>query len=264
MCGFLGVLSISSAVFQAIQGLLVLRIEGRVSATLIPAVWERLLRLPSRFFAGYSSGDLALRAMGISEVFQRASGAVVTSIVTGLFSLFNLGLLFAYSWKLAIGTSLLVAIMLLVTVLLLAGRLRHEVAIRRIDGALSGLLLEFFGGIITLRSAGAEGRALARWARRYGERLAQAIHSRRFTNIIRQWLAVYPILTAMVVYTGAVHVDPELMKAGSFLAFNMAFANLVAAVLAGCYTVRSDCSTCCRCARGSGRSSKRAPSSPRR
>ncbi len=101
MCGFLGVLAIASAVFQAIQGFLVLRIGGRVSATLIPAVWDRLLRLPSRFFAGYSSGDLALRAMGLSEVFQRASGAVVTSIVTGLFSLFNLGLLFAYSWKLA-------------------------------------------------------------------------------------------------------------------------------------------------------------------
>ncbi len=85
-------------------------------------------------------------------------------------------------------------------------------------------------------AAGAEGRALARWARRYGDRLAAAIHSRRFTNVIRQWLAVYPILTAIVVYTGAVHVDPDLMKAGSFLAFNMAFANLVAAVLAGCYT----------------------------
>src|SRR5205823_5169268 len=37
LCGFLGVLTLSAAVFQAIQGLMVLRIEGRVSATLIPA-----------------------------------------------------------------------------------------------------------------------------------------------------------------------------------------------------------------------------------
>ena len=37
---------------------------------------------------------------------------------------------------------------------------------------------------------------------------------------MHQWLAVYPILTAMVIYTGAIHLDPDrLMQAGSFLAF---------------------------------------------
>jgi ATP-binding cassette subfamily C protein len=236
LCMFLGVLTLATAVFQAIQGLMVLRIEGRVSASLIPAVWDRLLRLPSRFFARFSSGDLALRAMGLSEVFKRASGAVVTTIVTGCFSLFNLGLLYCFSWRLALVATLLLALMLLVTVALLAGRLRHEAAIRRIDGLLSGLLLELLGGIITLRSAGAEGRALARWAGRFSERLARMIRSRRFSNAVHQWLAVYPILTAMVVYAGAVHLDPGLLRAGSFLAFTIALANLVESVLAGCYT----------------------------
>jgi NHLM bacteriocin system ABC transporter peptidase/ATP-binding protein/NHLM bacteriocin system ABC transporter ATP-binding protein len=236
MCGFLMILALATAAFQAIQSLLVLRIEGRISGTLIPAVWERLLRLPTRFFAGYSSGDLALRAMGLSEVFKRASGAVVTSIVTGIFSLFNLALLYAYSWRLALITTMLLGLLLLVTSVLLAGRLRFESSIGRIDGALSGLLLELFGGIITLRSSGAEGRALARWAVRFGERLRLLIRSRRLSNAVHQWLAIFPILTAMVVYTGVVNVDPGLMKAGRFLAFNMAFANLVAAVLAGCYT----------------------------
>src|SRR5262249_27572778 len=149
----------------------VLRIEGRISATLIPAVWDRLLRLPSRFFAQFASGDLATRAMGLSEVFKKLSGAVVTTIVTGIFSFFNLGLLYYYRWRLALGTTLLLGIMLLVTALLLAGRLRHETAIRQLDGLISGLLLELFGGIIALRTAGAEGRAFARWARRYADRL---------------------------------------------------------------------------------------------
>jgi NHLM bacteriocin system ABC transporter peptidase/ATP-binding protein/NHLM bacteriocin system ABC transporter ATP-binding protein len=236
MCGFLAILALATSAFQAIQSLMVLRIEGRISGTLIPAVWERLLRLPSRFFAGFSSGDLALRAMGLSEVFKRASGAVVTSIVTGVFSLFNLALLYAYSWRLALITTMLLGLLLLVTTVLLAGRLRFESSIGRIDGSLSGLLLELFGGMITLRSSGAEGRALARWAARYGERLRLLIRSRRLSNAVYQWLAVFPILTAIVVYTGVVHVDPGLMNAGRFLAFNMAFANLVAAVLAGCYT----------------------------
>ena len=67
----------------------------------VPAVWDRLLRLPTRFFGGFSSGDLALRAMGLSLIFKKVSGAAVTTLVTGLVSLFNLGLLFWYSWRLA-------------------------------------------------------------------------------------------------------------------------------------------------------------------
>ena len=40
----------------------------------------------------------------------------------------------------------------------------------------------------------------------------------------------------MVIYIGAVHLDPGLLKTGSFLAFTITFANLMAAVLAVGYT----------------------------
>jgi NHLM bacteriocin system ABC transporter ATP-binding protein len=236
VCVFLVVIIAAAAIFQAIQGLMVLRIEGRVSAALVPAFWDRLLRLPSRFFAQFSSGDLALRAMELSEVFKKVSGAVVATVVTGFFSFFNLALLFVYSWKMAVCTSFLLAILFAVTALLLAGLLRHESAIRAIDGSISGLLLELLGGLSALRTGGAEGRAFARWARRYSERLARAIRARRFSSGIHQWFAVYPILSAMVVYIGAIHIDPNLLKAGSFLPFNIAFVNLMADVLAVGYT----------------------------
>jgi NHLM bacteriocin system ABC transporter ATP-binding protein len=198
---------------------------------LIPAFWDRLLRLPSRFFARFSAGDLALRAMELSEVFKRASGAAVATVVTGFFSVFNLALLYYYSWKMALCTTFLLALLLAVTLLLLGRLLRYESSIRTIDGAISGLLLELLGGISTLRTAGAEGRGFSRWARRYTDRLALAIRARHFSSEIHRWLAVYPILTAMVVYIGAIHVDPNMMDTGRFLAFNIAFANLMAAVL---------------------------------
>jgi ATP-binding cassette subfamily C protein len=236
ICLFLVILTATAAIFQALQGLTILHIEGRVSATLIPAVWDRLLRLPSRFFARFSSGDLATRAMGLSEVFKKVSTAVVTTLVSGLFSFFNLGLLFYYSWRLALVTTVLLGGLLLVTALLLAGRLRHETSILRLDGLISGLLLELLGGILPLRSAGAEGRAFARWARRCAERLALTIQARRFTVWIHQMLGAYPILSAMVIYVGTVHLDPGLMRTGDFLAFTIAFTNLAAAVLAVGYT----------------------------
>jgi NHLM bacteriocin system ABC transporter peptidase/ATP-binding protein/NHLM bacteriocin system ABC transporter ATP-binding protein len=236
LCLFLVVLAVATGVFQTIQGLFVLRIEGRVSASLIPAVWDRLLRLPGSFFARFAAGDLALRAMAFDEVAKKVSGAVVTTFVTGLFSFLNLGLLYYYSWKLAICTTILLALLFLVTVSLLAGRLRHETAIRRLDGLLSGLLLELLGAIIPLKTAGAEGRAFARWSRPYAERLARTGRARRFSNRIHQWLAVYPLCSAIVIYFGAVHIDSGLLRAGWFLAFTIAFGNLITAVLAMGYT----------------------------
>ncbi len=236
MCVFLVVVSFAAAIFRAIQGLMVLRIEGRVSAAMIPAVWDRLLRLPTGFFARFSSGDLAWRAMEFTKVFKKISGATVTTFVMGLVAFFNLGLLFFYSWRMALCTTLLLGIMVAVTAFFLAGLLRNETSIRRIDGVISGLLLELLGGIITLRTAGAERRAFARWASRYTERLALSINARRFANRIYQWLAVYPILTAMVVYAGALYVDTGLQNAGGFLAFSITFANIMAAVLAMGYT----------------------------
>ena len=121
VCLFLVVMIVAATIFQAIQGLVVLRIEGRVSAALIPAFWDRLLRLPSRFFARFSSGDLAMRAMELSEVFKKVSGAVVATVVTGFFSFFNLALLFFYSWKMAVCTTFLLAVLFAVTALLLRG-----------------------------------------------------------------------------------------------------------------------------------------------
>jgi ABC-type bacteriocin/lantibiotic exporter with double-glycine peptidase domain len=156
--------------------------------------------------------------------------------VTGIFSFFNLALLFFYSWRMALAASMLLAILLVVTVLLLGALLRYESSIRAIDGSITGLLLELLSGISAIRTGGAESRAFSRWARRYAERLALTIRARRIASGIYQWLAVYPILAAMVIYVGALHLDPNLLDTGSFLAFTIAFANLMSAVLAVGYT----------------------------
>ncbi len=134
---------------------------------------------------------------------------MVSTIVTGLFSFFNLGLLYYYSWKLAAVTTLLLGVMLLVVLLLLVGLLRQENSIRKIDGMISGLLLELFGGIIALRSGGSREPRL----RAMGGALQRASRATRsapgdYANRIHQWLAVYPILTAMVVYFGACTPGP--------------------------------------------------------
>jgi NHLM bacteriocin system ABC transporter peptidase/ATP-binding protein/NHLM bacteriocin system ABC transporter ATP-binding protein len=235
-CFMIG-LAAALAVVQVVQGLALLRIEGRVVPMVVPAVWDRLLRLPARFFAGYSSGDLALRAMGLSQIFKKISGAAVATLFTGLVSLGNLVLMFCYSWRLALVISLLVAIMVLVMMLLLAGQLRQEARIRKVEGTIIGFLLDVIGGITKLRTAGAENRAFARWATRHAEQLELTMRARRYANRLHRLFAIFPMLIAMFLYFAAIYLDPAQMSTGDFLALTLAATNVVTAVLAAGYTL---------------------------
>ena len=63
--------AVTAAILQVVERWTLLRIEGKVVPSVVPAVWDRLLRLPTRFFSGFSSGDLGLRAMGLSLIFKK-------------------------------------------------------------------------------------------------------------------------------------------------------------------------------------------------
>jgi NHLM bacteriocin system ABC transporter peptidase/ATP-binding protein/NHLM bacteriocin system ABC transporter ATP-binding protein len=234
---FLAGLALAIAVFQVVEGMALVRIEGKVVPSVVPAIWDRLLRLPPRFFAGFSSGDLALRAMGLSLILKKISGVAAATMVTGIVSFFNLVLLFWYSWRLALCSALLLLIMLLVILALLAGQMRQEAKIRKVEGSILGFLLEVVGGISKIRTAGAENRAFGRWATQYAEQLGLLIKARRFSNRLRLFLAVFPMLIAIVIYLSIIHLDPNRLSTGSFLALSIAIANVTFAVLAVSYTL---------------------------
>jgi ABC-type bacteriocin/lantibiotic exporter with double-glycine peptidase domain len=173
----------------------------------------------------------------LSLIFKKVSGAVVATLVTGLVSLFNLGLLFWYSWRLAMISVFLVGIMLTVIVVLLAGQLRQEAMIRKVEGSIISFLLEIVGGMTKLRTAGAENRAFGRWAARYADQLGLIIQSRRYSRGLHLFRAVFPMLIAIVIYFGTIHLGPDRLSTGNFLALSIALANVITAVLAVGYTL---------------------------
>ena len=65
-------------------------------------MWDRLLGLPVAFFRQFAAGDLAQRVGCIDAIRQLLSGATISSIMTGIFSMFLFAQLFYYSWQLAL------------------------------------------------------------------------------------------------------------------------------------------------------------------
>ncbi len=81
------------AAFQLTRALAVARLGARMDLSLEAAIWDRLLDLPAPFFREYSSGDLALRATGMSTIRRVLSGVVTTAVLGAVFSSFSFVLL---------------------------------------------------------------------------------------------------------------------------------------------------------------------------
>ncbi len=94
---FLIAIAVAGAMFSLVRGFAVIRLESRMDASVQAAVWDRLLSLPVPFFRDYTAGDLAQRGLGISAIRRALTGSALTSVMTGVFSVFSFALMFYYS-----------------------------------------------------------------------------------------------------------------------------------------------------------------------
>jgi NHLM bacteriocin system ABC transporter ATP-binding protein len=219
----LWVAAFASVAFNLTRGIALLRIEARSDAAIQGAIWDRLLSLPLPFFRPYTAGDLALRANGINAIRQVVSGAVTTTLLSGCFSLFSLGLLFYYSLSLALVATVLVLLNMGVTLLVSLWSLRLQRPLYEKQGKISGQVLQFVTGIAKLRVAGAESQAYAVWAKAFGEQKALDLQLGTLDNRRTVFNETFPIFTSMCLFSMvAFRSDPGL-STGIFLAFNAAF-----------------------------------------
>lgn len=235
MSVFLLAMAICSTLFHLARSLAVLRLEGKMDASIQAAVWDRLLSLPVRFFRDYSSGDLATRGLGIDQMRQMLTGPALTSILSGIFSIFSFCLLFYYSWKLALLATALILVAFSAATFCGCLQVLRQREISRIRGRISGLVLQLIGGISKLRVSGAENRAFAVWAGNFAAQKGEAVGARRISNALAVFNASFPVLCALTIFyaMGRLLEDstPGAMTTGDFLAFYVAFGQYLAAAL---------------------------------
>ena len=95
------------------------RMEGRMQSELEAALWDRLLNMRTGFFRNYTTGDLARRSLAVNHIREMLTGTVITSLLSGIFSVSSLVLLFYYSPSLAL------LALGLVSIAVMYGRVQH-------------------------------------------------------------------------------------------------------------------------------------------
>ncbi len=237
--------ALATALFSTTRAVALLRVEGRMGTTVQAAVWDRLLALPMTFFRPYTAGDLAVRAMGIDNIRQLISGATVSALLGGVFSLVNFGLMFWYSSTMAWMATLLIVIAVAIATIGSLLQLRHQRAAVGVQARVSGVVLQLLVGVAKLRVAGAETRAFARWASRFAEQRQRQFRSERIGNVVAAIQAAFPIAATLVLFWSALPLleEANALPTGNFLAFLSAYGSAQGALLATCTALLSTLST---------------------
>ena len=235
MSVFLLVIAVGTALFTFARSFAVLRLEGKLDATVQAAVWDRLLSLPVSFFRNYSSGDLAQRSLGIAAIRQTLTGSTLTAILSGIFSVFSFALLFYYSWKLALLATSLVVCACAVSIVCGVLQVQRQRQICLLGGSISSLLLQFITGIAKFRVSGTERRAFAIWAREFSRLQQLSIQARVILNGLKVFNSVFPLAALAVIFAFyqnfASGADTSSITTGDFIAFLAAFIQFLMAAL---------------------------------
>lgn len=224
--------AIGVAMFEFTRSVAMLRVEGKMDFSIQAAVWDRLLALPIPFFRDFTAGDLAMRANGITAIRQALSGTTMNAILGAVFSIFNLGLLFYYSWFLALVAIGLMVLVLIVTIATSLFKLRYERQLAEIDGEVSGLLLQLLSAVSKLKTTGSEARAFAVWANQFSRHRLLTFKAENIGNILETFNAIFPLFSSFVIFmTVAFFLEDKKITTGEFLAFNSAFVSFLLAIL---------------------------------
>ncbi|MFI1064498.1 NHLP bacteriocin export ABC transporter permease/ATPase subunit [Streptomyces spororaveus] len=222
--------AVVSAVFMLLQNTSLLRVEGRVEATLQPAVWDRLLRLPAKFFAGRSTGELAGAAMGISAIRRVLSGIGPVCVQAGAVGAVSLVLLLVHSMPLALAALAMLVVVGAVFLGLGLWQLRYERRLNTLGLRLNNQAFQTLRGLPKLRVAAAESFAYAAWAREFAR--TRDLHQRigRIQNVLTVLGAVCLPLCTLVMFVLLAGPARGAMSASEFLTFSTALTMLLSSV----------------------------------
>jgi len=237
--GALFAAAFSAFVYQLAQGFLIFRINSLSGNRFEAAIWDRILRLPLRFFKLFSVGDLYNRINGFVSLRRSFNNFYVSAVLNALFSLIYLIAMFLFSVKLTL--IVLLAIFLCVSVFYFC--LTHVVDLQRdsfaIKGKLNGFILQVISGITKLRATGGEKQAFSYWARLYAEAKRKDLKSQYYNTAIDAVFAMMPTLSSLLIFSLVIYWIVQTkngtalsssLSLGDFFGFITAFAIFSSAI----------------------------------
>ena len=224
----MGLFAIFSALLTWVRQYLVLHTGNRVDAVLGAAVFEHLLKLPTRYFESRPTGVITARLRGVENIREFIASAAVTLVLDLPFLGIFIAIMLAYNVPLTILALSIIALIVGLSILvapIFRSRLNEQFLLGARNQAFA---TEYISGLETVKSLQMEPRVKAR----YNDYLAEYLRS---GFAVRQVANTYNVLAngleqtlgLLILVVGATFVmNGNAFTVGMLVAFQM-FASRV-------------------------------------
>jgi ABC-type bacteriocin/lantibiotic exporter with double-glycine peptidase domain len=201
---------------------------NRVDLALIIGFISHTFRLPLSFFDSRYVGDIISRIQENRKIQRFLTGEAL-SIVLDLLTIFiYVGLMFWYSWKMALLTLVIVPPFVLLA--LIATPFLQRVS-REIFGAYTeetGYLIQSLTGIRTVKSMAVEQTVRWHWEELFGKSVKKSFSGQVIGNTLQTFsLTIETVVTTALLWFGAWLVIQNELTIGQLVAFNMLLGNVI-------------------------------------
>jgi NHLM bacteriocin system ABC transporter peptidase/ATP-binding protein len=226
LLGGLAVTAIARAAITGLQKSLLLRIETRLSVSMIRRFMQHVMRLPMEFFMQRHAGDIASRIASNENIARLVSGGLAGHAFDVISVLFFAIAMSLYNWQLAL---VCIGISLSNVVLLRAlARLQdsHNRLLAVQQGKLQGSVIGIIRSIETLKCAGLEDEAFAQWSGLHAKTLNLSQALGRYATLLAACSTFTNGLTTAVILgvSGVMVLDGDLTL-GGLVAFQSLMAS---------------------------------------
>lgn len=201
---------------------------NKVDLALIVGFISHTFRLPLKFFESRYVGDIISRVQENRKIQRFLTGEALSIVLDILTVFVYLGLMFWYSWKMALLTLVIVPPYILLA--LIATPFLQRVS-REIFGATAvenSYLIQALSGINTVKSMAIEQTVRWRWEEYFGKSVKTKFSGQKISNALQIFSGLLQTLVSTgLLWFGAWLVIQNELTIGQLVAFNMLLGNII-------------------------------------
>jgi ATP-binding cassette, subfamily B, bacterial len=217
----LGVIVVFHLAATLLRSYLLLQMRTQLDAQMTLDFLDHLVALPYSFFQKRSAGDLMMRLNSNATIREILTSSVLSGLLDGALVSIYLLLLFATSFEIGM---LVVALGSLRLGLFALTRRRHRELMShllQVQAKSQSYQVQLLAGMQTLKSSGAEQRAVERWSNLFVDELNVSLARGRLDAFVDSSLAVLGLASPIAVLLyGTVQVLQGDLSLGTMLALN--------------------------------------------